>query len=283
MLTANLLPRRDFLQLGAAAGAALCLGNWNATTARADVANLGFKLGLQSYSLRGYKQLDKALEVSKSLGIKFWEAYPGHIPATTLPNVIKDYQAKLTANEVKVLAFGVVGFDADEKKARSVFEFAKAMGIETLSANPKKDEATFKMLDKLVDEFAINIAIHNHGPKALYDKIDDVVNAVKDHHPRIGACVDTGHYLRSQENPVNAVEKLKGRVFGVHLKDVKDAKVFKILGEGDLDLVGLLKVLKAQNYQHVLALEYEEHPDAVVPDIELCLKNLRSAFAKVSA
>ena len=37
----------------------------------------------------------------------------------------------------------------------------------------------------------------------------------------IGACVDTGHYIRSDEDPVEAIERFGKRTFGVHLKDVK--------------------------------------------------------------
>jgi sugar phosphate isomerase/epimerase len=107
------------------------------------------------------------------------------------------------------------------------------------------------------------------------------VNAVKDHHPRVGACVDTGHFLRSKESPVEAIERLKGRVFGVHLKDVKDAKIFKIVGEGDLDVVGCLKALKAQDYQYCLALEYEENPENPVADLEICIANVKQALATI--
>ena len=59
---------------------------------------------------------------------------------------------------------------------------------------------SFAVLDKVLEQYpGIYIAIHNHGPGARYDKIADVANAIKGHHERIGACVDTGHYLRSCE------------------------------------------------------------------------------------
>ena len=106
-----------------------------------------------------------------------------------MPSYIAEQKAMLAGSGVKLVAFGVVDFNDNESKAREIFDFAKAIGIESISANPDKNEPTFKLLDKLVEEYAVNIAIHNHGPGAKYDKIDDVVNAVKDHHPRIGACV----------------------------------------------------------------------------------------------
>ena len=275
-IVSGLSTRRQFLQTAALGGLALSL---SPRFLIADDPYHGFKVGLQSYSLRGFK-VEKALEITKTLGLKFWEAYPGHIPMTTVPGTIAEQKKMVEAQGVKVSAYGVLEFSTDETKARASFDYAKALGLETLSANPHKDKGTFDLLDKLVEEYKINIAIHNHGPGATYDKIDDVVKITKDRHPRIGACVDTGHYLRSNENPVEAIEKLKGRVFGCHLKDVKDAKIMTILGEGDLDVVGCIKALKAQDYTHCLAVEYEENPSNPVSDLEACLRNLRAAFEK---
>lgn len=277
----NELNRREFLHAGAIAMTAIGTGalSLSADEKKADPYR-GFKMGIQSYTLRDFK-VKAALEASSKLGLKFWESFPGHIPVSSVPSIIAEQKSLLAESDVKLVAFGVVPFDENESKAREVFDFAKAIGIVSISADPKNEPATFKLLDKLVDEYGINIAIHNHGPKSRWNKIDDVVNAVKDHHPRIGACVDTGHYLRSSENPVEAIERLKGRVFGVHLKDVKDAKVFKILGDGDLDILGCLRELHKQKYQYCLALEYEENPQNPVPDLEICLKNVRAAMEKL--
>jgi sugar phosphate isomerase/epimerase len=155
----------------------------------------------------------------------------------------------------------------------------------SISADPKKDKATFDLLDKLVAEYDIAIAIHNHGPKASYDKVTDVQTWVKDRHPKIGACVDTGHYLRSDEDPVEVIEKLGKRVFGVHLKDFKGPpgqdKRPTILGEGNLRLADTLKALKKLDYKYSLSLEYEENEKNPIADIELCLKAVQDAVKKI--
>jgi len=102
----------------------------------------------------------------------------------------------------------------------------------------------------------------------------------------IGACVDTGHYLRSDEDPVEAVQRLGKRVFGVHLKDVKSLpggqKQFKIAGEGDLKVTELLKALKTLKYEYCVAIEYEENAKNPLPDIEACLKFVRDCAAKIA-
>ena len=205
------ISRRDFLAAGAATTAAFSLSSSlfaapkgkDRDDAPEKIDWKGFKMGIQSYSMRGFK-LDKAIEECKKLQLYYWESFKDHLPVTTVPGEVAKQKELLDTNGIKLLAYGVLEFKDDETKAREYFDYAKAVGIETLSANPEKNEATFKLLDKLVEEYQINIAIHNHGPKARYDKIDDVVDAVKDHHPRIGACVDTGHYLRSSESPVEA-------------------------------------------------------------------------------
>lgn len=283
------LGRREFLGLASlAAGSVVCGRLPRAIAGSGNDPYGGFKMGIQSYSLRGF-DVKTALKHSQTLGLKYWEAYRKHIPLSTLPKHIQEHQALLAEAGVRLMAYGVEGFDANESKARPIFDFAKAMGIVSISANPKKDKATFDLLDKLVDEYDIAIAIHNHGPGALYDKISDVEDIVKDRHPKIGACVDTGHYIRSNEDPVEAIQRFGKRTIGVHLKDVKtltadgkQRKLYTILGQGDLDVVGCLKALRKLDYQNCLSLEYEENPENPLSDIEVCLQVVREAAAKLA-
>ncbi len=281
----NAISRREFLAASAIAGTALLAGH-ESEAAEKDPYG-GFKMGIQSYSLRGF-DTKTALKHSKDLGLKYWEAYPRHVPLGTTPAHIKAQKAILDAAGVKLMAYGVLGFDANETKARQAFDFAKAMGIVSLSANPQKNRKTFDLLDRLCEEYKVAIAIHNHGPGALYDKISDCEEVFKDRHPLVGACVDTGHYLRSDEDPVEAIERFGKRTFGVHLKDVltiekdgKRRKQFRILGEGDLDVYGCLKVLRKLKYENCLSLEYEENPDNPLSDINVCLQTVRKAVDKL--
>jgi len=272
--------RRQFLTTTAVGTGALLTSNTLLAAGEKSDPYGGFKMGLQSYSLRGF-DAKTALMHTRKLGLSYWEAYPKHVPMGTLPKHVAEQKAMLKNAGVTLMAYGVLGFDANETKARQAFDFAKAMGIVSLSANPKKDKATFDLLDKLVEEYDVSIAIHNHGPKALYDKISDVETMVKDRHSKIGACVDTGHYLRSAEDPVVAIERLGQRVFGVHMKDVKGTRLYKILGEGDLNVVGCLRALRKLKYANALSLEYEENPKNPLSDIEACLKAVREGVKKL--
>ena len=262
------LTRRDALAAGLASFGMLALGR--SATARDDAPEDSpfgpFRMGLQSYSLRHFK-LDEALEKTKELGLHYWEAYPAHIPPD--PKTAEALAKKAKDLGVTVSGFGVVHFGKDMDANRKLFEFGKAFGLKYMSCDPDKD--SFDGLDKLVEEYGIPVGIHNHGPGHQWAKIDDIMAAIKDHSPKIGCCIDAGHFLRSKEDPVRAVEVFDDRIYGVHLKDVKDAETFTILGDGDLRVADLLKALAKRKYDYVLALEYEEHEAMPMDDIRACL------------
>jgi sugar phosphate isomerase/epimerase len=236
-------------------------------------------MGMQSYTLRAFN-VDEALAMTEKFHLNYWEAFQAHVPQTDIKERQQAMHAKLKAAKVKLAGWGVEGFTKDEAKARATFEFAKAMGVETISADPSPD--SFDLLDKLVAQYKINIAIHNHGPGARYDKLPSVLSAVKGRHPRIGACVDTGHTLRSAEDPVEWVKVLGPRVHDVHLKDVKDTKIFTEVGRGDLRVVDLFRELRRLKFKGVVNLEYEEHEKEPGPYIDMCLTATRDAIEKAT-
>ncbi len=245
----------------------------------------GFQMGIQSYTLRKYK-IDEALQLTQDLGLTRIEFFPGHFPVTTDAAPLEEMAKKLAAHGLKPTAHGVNHFGKDHNANRKLFQFAKQAGIANLTADP--DEAAFESLDQLVKEFDIRIAIHNHGPGHRYDKIDNVLSAVKNYDKRIGACADLGHFIRSGEDPVKAITLLGDRLYGIHLKDFdaqkKDAKGV-ILGKGHLDVVEVFKALKRVNFpaDGALSLEYEEHPDNPLDDVRACLAIASEAAQKAVA
>lgn len=272
------LSRRELLAGSAMlAGGGLLSGLGTAAIA-ADKPYGPFKMGLQSYSLRAFN-LDQALKHTQDLGLHFWEAYPGQVPLTTDPAQVAEILGKLKAADVKLLAHGVSAFGKDAAANRRVFECAKALGIKTISADPSPE--SYNQVNELVEEFDINIGIHNHGPGHRFDKLEQVLAAVDGKNIRFGACVDTGHFLRTPEDPVKVIKALGKRVHGVHLKDVKGAKTFTILGQGDLDVVGTLKALKDLKFKGIVALEYEENPQNPISDLQQCLAAVKAAVAKI--
>jgi inosose dehydratase len=234
----------------------------------------GFPMGIQSYTLRNFP-VDKALEIiHDDLGLHYVEMFGAHFPGNSTDDQIQQMKSKLAGKDIKLTAHGVNGFSKDHEANRRWFEFAKKAGIRNISADPSED--SFDSLDKLVEEYDVRIAIHNHGPGARYDKVADVLNAIKGHNPKIGACADLGHYIRSGEDPMRVIHLLEGRLYGIHLKDFAAPKgdaAGVILGKGHLDCEGVFKALKKVNFpaDGGLSLEYEEHAENPIPDVKECL------------
>jgi sugar phosphate isomerase/epimerase len=166
----------------------------------------------------------------------------------------------------------------DEGALRRLFDFAKTMGIEVLTADPTPD--SFDLLDKLVDEYGIYVAIHNHGPGSRYPGVDSVLKAIQGHHERIGLCYDTGHAARAGDDIVEGVRKIGQRIYGVHLKDVNAEKRDVVIGTGTLDIKGFLKALKRVGFNGALMVEYELEPANPVPGIRQSLEFVKKALAE---
>lgn len=274
--------RRDFL---AAAAAAPFLGCATKGRPEGDPAYAGFKMALQTYSMRKFN-LDDTLKAMKELGLHYGQFFHdrsgGQLQLTDDAARIAGFRRELDAAGVTILSFGVERFTKDHAENRRRFAFARAMGFDVLAANPAPD--SFDSLDALCREFGMKIAIHNHGPEdKLYGRLDQLRKAVEKYPDHIGACVDTGHTIRIGEDPVKSIRALGPRVHDVHLKDAVGPthEDYRIVGRGKLDVVGTLRALRAIGFTGALALEYELNPENPVDDIRACLAATRKACAEL--
>jgi inosose dehydratase len=255
--------RRNFLKTTSlfAAGAACSTLPGNAHAAEAG----RLKLGIQLYSLRGYSR-DEALQ----------HASDEEIAAT---------KKKVADLGMSISAHGVNRLTKDAAKNRQIFEFAKKLGAASITADPDLD--SFDSLDDLVKEFDIRVAIHNHGPRHRYNKAIDVLRVIEGRDKRIGACADLGHYIRSGQNAPEVIRWLKGRLYGIHLKDfaeMKDKTEGVILGKGHLNLEAVFFELQSAGFPSngALSLEYEENKDNPLADIRECVTVAKAAMKTVA-
>jgi inosose dehydratase len=268
------LSRRSFLQGTAAAAGVLALGARPAFAA--DDPYGGFRMGSQSYSFRKF-DYKGAIERLKQLGLTNMEFCAAHFPPAPEHADLPAILAYIKESGITPISYGVENFAGDADANRLKFDFAKKMGLEVLTANPMHN--AFDSLDKLTVEYGISIAIHNHGPGADYDGVKDTLKVVKDRNPRIGACVDTGHVIRSGEKPHEVLEALGDRVISMHLKDWVHKGEEQILGEGDMDLVAVAKVLRKIKFTGPIMLEFELFEDDPVPGMIKGLENWKKAVA----
>jgi sugar phosphate isomerase/epimerase len=236
--------------------------------------NLGWRLACQAWTFNQFTFFD-AVDKTASLGLHYIEAFPGQRISKALSAAIgvnmgdadrKEVLKKLADSGVKMAAFGVGGCD------RKHFEFAKQMGIETLTAEP--DPAEFDAIDKLCEEFGVNLAIHNHPKPSRYWNPETVLKVCKDRSKRIGACADTGHWARSGLIPLDCLRKLEGRIVSFHFKDLDKmaADAHDVpWGTGVCNAKGMLTEIRRQKLKALFSAEYEYLWENSLPDLAQCV------------
>ncbi len=254
---------------------------------------IGWQLSCNLYTFRD-RSFYEALDVIAGLGIRCVE------PAFFLP-LSKEQQDLKTSEaltpgqrrEMKKrmddrgmkMASYYAPLEADVKAFRKVFDFAKEMGAETLVAEPPAE--VFEALDKLCQEYKMNVAIHNHSEAAgsKYWRPENVLKVCEGRSKAIGACPDTGHYVRTGLAPVECLKKLDGRIITVHLKDAaqfgnpesRDVP----LGEGKANFTQVLQTLRALKFRGLATIEYEHLSPQLVEDVAKCVKFVENFAASV--
>ena len=242
-----------------------------------NAEKLGWRLGCQAYSFNRFTFFE-AVDKVASLGLKYIEGYPGQGLSPEKPDIKFDHnmsaetqaevKAKLDASGVKLVVYGVVGLPTEEAECRKVFDFAKAMGIETICSEPAED--AFDVIEKLCDEYGVNLAIHNHPKPSRYWDYKNVLQVCEGRSKRIGACADTGHWMRSGIDPVEALMALEGRIISFHFKDLDefDRKAHDVpWGTGKGNVKAMLTEIHRQGVKAVFSVEYEHNWENSLPDI----------------
>jgi inosose dehydratase len=280
--------RREFLQAGAAATLGLSALPTSLTAADKDDPFGGFMLGIQSYTFRKFT-LEQALKRTKELGLHYGEFYNGkqQIPRDSSPDQLKAALKLCKEYDVTPIAYGVEGFSKSHDANKKVFDFAKELGVKSISADPTLD--SFDSLDKLVEEYKIAIAIHPHGPGSRWTTAEQIMKVVKDHNALIGTCLDTGHLIRMAQvgEKLDIAEQVKvmgARNFGMHLKDHDNKrKTDVIYGKdgGVLDVVSVLKALRDVKFKGSISIEYEAKEDEPTADVKECVAVFKEAVKKL--
>lgn len=184
---------------------------------------------------------------------------------------------------IKLHAAGTIYFAKDEDAdIRSKFEYCKRAGIGVIVAGDPTPQ-TLPRIERVVKEYDIAMAIHNHGPEdQWWHSPLDVLRAVKDMDPRIGCCIDVGHTVRAGTDVVHAIHEAGPRLFNVHMKDLtnyesKESQV--AVGDGIMPTRKMFEALIATNYNGFVDLEYEVHPDDPVPGVISSFAYMRGVLA----
>jgi inosose dehydratase len=141
------------------------------------------------------------------------------------------------------------------------------------------------LLDKVIRDYDLKAAIHNHGPKdKLFPSPLEVYDAIKGLDKKIGVCMDIGHTFRMHEDLVDDVKKTFDRLYSMHFKDLDsdhvDAKGVPV-GTGVLPIIALLRELVRSEYKQEVQLEYEVEPKDPLPGMGESLGFMRGVLQTI--
>jgi sugar phosphate isomerase/epimerase len=293
--------RRHFLQTAAAAGAGLGLTGFAGSRMLAaelakgapNAEKLGWRLGMQAWTMRLTSLFD-AIDTTAALGLHYIEAFPGQkigggcaeriLGDTTSADDRNAIKKKLSDAGVKLVNLGVCELPNNLDQSRRMFEFAKDMGLETLVSEPTPE--TFDLLDKLTEEYGINVALHNHPKPSIYWNPDTELKAFQGHSKRIGACADAGHWPRSGLNSLECLKKLDGHIISLHFKDLNEVspEAHDVpWGTGVCDVKGMLAEIHRQKIKPFFGIEYEYHWGNAIPEIAQSIAYFDKCAAELTA
>lgn len=280
-----MLTRREFLHAAGVAGLGLAAGVRAADDKKDEFG--GFALAIQSYTFRKFN-LEQALKRMKDCGVSYGEFFNG----SQLPKSLSGDQLAAALKLCKEygitpIAYGVEGFSKNHDANKKVFDWAKSIGVKSISADPTVD--AFDSLDKLCEEYKIAVAIHPHGPGSRWTDAEQIMKAVKEHHPLVGTCLDTGHLIRMAQagKKLDVPEQIKimgDRNFGLHLKDHDNKrKIDVIYGKegGVLDVLAVLKALRDVKFKGSISIEYEASENEPTADVKACVDVFKDAVKKL--
>jgi sugar phosphate isomerase/epimerase len=272
-------PSRRELLGGAAAALVAANASFAAPVTNDDAA--GFKLGVASYSLRKLSRAD-AIKALEALKVRYVNIKDFHAPMKATPEELKQIRTDFESAGLQILGVGNVSFAKnDEALMRANFEYAKALGAPVIVMAPTHETVGF--IDKLVREYDIKAAIHNHGPEDKHFPAPaDVLKAVKGMDQRMGLCVDVGHTTRTGAEIVQAMKDAGSRLHDVHMKDLanlmnKDSQV--AVGDGAMPIPAIFRQLQRMGYKGGVMLEYEINADNPLPGMQKSFAYMRGVLA----
>ena len=295
MRTKNNLNRRDALKVAALSAFSLPLIGITSASADEPIVygknprqSPALKLGLASYSLAKLP-VEGVIAALKQLEITAVSLYKTHAPwADGTPDDCKAAVQKFTDAGIAVTSTGMIELPNDEAVIRKAFDNVTAAGLKTF-CGWVKDTDSLPLLDKLVKEYDLKAAIHNHGPTEALATGMDVWKAVQPFDKRIGLCLDVGHGFRAGENPAETIHKCHERIYEVHLRDtavtgggMKDPQP-TVLGHGLLDFHSIIAALVDVKYPFRAEFEYEKKEDDRVPGLAESVGYVRGLLAGMAA
>ncbi len=179
---------------------------------------LGWRVGVRSDAF-GPLTFSEAAARADAVGMAFVEGVstqkvspdtPKNLDYNLTPAELDKVKARLNELRLRMPVYYAETIPGDEASRRRLFEFVRSLGGDMIICSPERESLT--ELDRLANEFAIDVAVVNRDPRGVLDNIEELSK-------RIGFSVDLGTWLKAGIKPLTGLGQLKDRVLAVSLED----------------------------------------------------------------
>jgi type 1 glutamine amidotransferase/sugar phosphate isomerase/epimerase len=252
-------------------------------TVMAREAN-GWRLSLPMWTFHRFTLLE-GIEKTRQLGLSYVGGLSFQKVSDDIP---QNFDAALTDAQLERIRLAMddagvrmptcfyATIPGDEEGCRKVFEFGRKMGIETFISEPAPE--TLDMIERFCDQYDIKVAIHNHGPdqSPVYWQPEGVLKVCQGRSKRIGACPDTGYWIRSGIDPLEGIRKLGDRLITIQAHDLHELSPEGHdvpWGTGQARFAELVQELQRLGIEPtVFDVEYSHDFDNNMPQIAQCIE-----------
>lgn len=211
----------------------------------------------------------------KAAGFDAIELWVGHLePSVATPELVAEAVRILKAYDMPVISY-TAGFGqpgVSRADAIHIFEVAQALGAKVLAQGFHPDNGP--LVSELGAQYGIRMGLENHPHKSAQEVIDIVAPFA----PWVGAAIDTGWFGTQGFDAAQAVRELRNNLIHVHLKDIRavGGHTTCTLGDGVVDIKGVLRELKQIGYAGPISIEHEPYNYDPMPE---CVESLKRAKA----
>lgn len=242
-------------------------------------------IGIQSYCFREFKDNAEVARKVREIGLDKIEVCAVHANFNNEASW-KEVIAVYRDAGISIPSIGVQTFTGNPSE-ESYFACASAAGAKHISAHFKVGTypGAIAQVKQWSKSYGICVGIHTHGGWMFGGQPDVMRHLIDLGQPEIGLCLDTAWAMQigpQHGNPVQWARDYSGLVYAIHFKDFvfdRDGQWHDVVvGEGNLDLAGLVAELRNQDFSGPGIIEYEADPADPVPALKECVEKMRPYF-----
>ena len=268
--------------------------------------------------------VDRVLAEMSELGLRATELGPdGFLPAARARELLREHGLSVVAGFVPAILHDAARLERELHAVRADAQTIADLGGEVLVLAAASGRAGYESADRLDEDgwrvladgvrsaagvardLGLRLAVHPHRGTVIErpEEVDRLLDRTD-----VGLCLDTGHVTVGGGDPLELARRAAARVVHVHLKDIDAALVSRVvagelgyhaavrqglyrpLGDGDLDVIAIVRALEEAGYAGWYVLESDEVLDREPPagagpieDVRRSLAFLERAWEEVGA